>query len=94
MALTKYTGARAPYAGLREAYEALMRKKDASLSGGAYARDSMLIYMDPEVLSGIGAMVPDLIKEMPAIMQKVGAATAHLPVPAPDKKKGKGRRRS
>ena len=34
-----YTATRAPYNGLRPAYEALMRKKDASLSGGAYARD-------------------------------------------------------
>jgi len=71
-----------------------MNRFFATPSGGAYARDSMLIYLDPEVLSGIGAMVPDLIKEMPAIIQKVGAATAHLPVPAPDKKKGKTRRRS
>jgi hypothetical protein len=30
---------RAPYTGLREGFEALMRKKDAALSGGAYARD-------------------------------------------------------
>ncbi len=36
---SKYTSTRAPYDGLREAFEALMRKKDASLSGGAYARD-------------------------------------------------------
>ena len=36
---SSYTAARAPYTGLRPAFEALMRKKDASLSGGAYARD-------------------------------------------------------
>ena len=33
------SAARAPYTGLREGFEALMRKKDAALSGGAYARD-------------------------------------------------------
>ena len=39
MATTRYSAPRAPYTGLREGFEALMRKKDAALSGGAYARD-------------------------------------------------------
>lgn len=37
--ITRFSATRAPYTGLREGFEALMRKKDASLSGGAYARD-------------------------------------------------------
>src|ERR671917_2461228 len=36
---TRYGATRAPYTALREGFEALMRKKDAALSGGAYARD-------------------------------------------------------
>ncbi len=39
MAMTKFSAPRAPYTGLREGFEALMRKKEASLSGRAYARD-------------------------------------------------------
>lgn len=69
-----------------------MNRFFATPSGRAYGRDSMLLFMDPEVLSRMAAMVPEMVKEMPAIMQKVGAATAHLPLPAP-KKKGKGKTR-
>ena len=36
---TRFSAPRAPYTGLREGVEALMRKKDAALSAGAYARD-------------------------------------------------------
>ena len=35
----RFRAPRAPYTGLREGFEALMRKKDAALSSGAYARD-------------------------------------------------------
>ncbi len=38
-ATTRFSAPRAPYTGLREGFEALMRKKDAALRGGAYARD-------------------------------------------------------
>ena len=34
-----FSATRAPYTGLREGFQALMRKKEASLSGGAFARD-------------------------------------------------------
>ena len=38
---TRYAAtARGPYTGLREGFEALMRKKDATLTGGAYAREA------------------------------------------------------
>ena len=36
---TRFSAPRPPYTGLREGFDALMRKKDAALSGGAYARD-------------------------------------------------------
>jgi hypothetical protein len=39
MARSMSTAPRAPYDGLRPAFDALMRKKDASLSNGAFARD-------------------------------------------------------
>jgi hypothetical protein len=40
MARSMYAAPRAPYDGLRPAFDALMRKRDASLSGGAFARDA------------------------------------------------------
>ena len=42
MATTRRSAPRAPYTGLREGFEALMRKKDAAMSGGVYARDPRL----------------------------------------------------
>lgn len=57
-------------------------------TGEAYAREWMLSFMDPEIMTGMQAFVPELMKEMPAIMKKVEAATAHLPPPP----KPKGRR--
>ncbi len=35
-----YGSARAPYTGLREAFDALMRKREAELGGGAWTRDT------------------------------------------------------
>ncbi len=48
-------------------------------SGAAYARDSMVMYTDPEVIEASMAAVPKLLEIMPGIMKKVEAATAHLP---------------
>ncbi|HEY7808905.1 MAG TPA: DUF2059 domain-containing protein [Allosphingosinicella sp.] len=53
----------------------------ASPSGKAYASEVMTIGSDPEFLKGMGAFVPELMKEMPAITAKLAAATAHLPPP-------------
>jgi hypothetical protein len=51
----------------------------ATPTGALYARESMLVFMDPEMLKGMQAFTPELVSAMPAIMKKVEAATAHLP---------------
>jgi Uncharacterized protein conserved in bacteria (DUF2059) len=53
----------------------------ATPSGKAYAEQSMLVFMDPEMIQGMQAFVPELMKSMPEIMKKAEAATAHLPPP-------------
>ena len=51
-------------------------------SGKAYAEQSMLVFMDPEMIQGMQAFVPELMKSMPDIMKKAEAATKHLPPPS------------
>jgi|SRR6185437_11005331 len=55
----------------------------ATPSGTAYANNSMLIMMDPEVVGRIAKdtpkMVQDLIAQMPAIQERIKTATADLP---------------
>lgn len=57
----------------------------ATPSGTAYANNSMLIMMGPEVVARIAKDMPkmmqDLVAQMPAIQEKVKAATADLPKP-------------
>ncbi|KQS03320.1 hypothetical protein ASG11_02810 [Sphingomonas sp. Leaf357] len=53
----------------------------ATPAGQAYAREWLLSFMDPEIVKGMQGFVPEMMKEMPAIMKKVEAATAHLPPP-------------
>jgi hypothetical protein len=50
-------------------------------TGKVYAAESMMLFMDPEVTSLMAKVTPELMKEMPAIIKKVEAATAHLPAP-------------
>jgi hypothetical protein len=57
-------------------------------AGHAYASESLMLWTDPEIMGLMGKLAPEMIKEMPAIMEKVTAATAHLP-PPPDETKGK-----
>ena len=53
-------------------------------TGGVYARESMVVYMDPEMIKAMQAFAPEMIQAMPAIIKKVEAATAYLPpVPKP-----------
>lgn len=54
-------------------------------TGKAYAEQSMLVFMDPEMISAMQGFVPELMKAMPGIIARVEAATAHLP-PVPKKK--------
>ena len=56
-----------------------MERFFAAPTGEIYAREWMLAFMDPEMVKGMQAFMPDLIKAMPAIMAKVTEATKHLP---------------
>lgn len=51
----------------------------ATPSGQAYASNAMLVFVEPEMIQGMTAFTPELLKAMPDIMKKVEAATAHLP---------------
>lgn len=52
-------------------------------SGKAFGREVWLLWMDPAVFKGFIGTLPVLMKEMPGVMKKVEAATAHLPKPKP-----------
>jgi hypothetical protein len=53
----------------------------ATPSGKAYADQSMMVFMDPDMIKSMQSFVPEFLKAMPDIMKKVEAATAHLPKP-------------
>lgn len=53
----------------------------ATPTGAAYAEQAMLVFTDPEIIKGMQAFVPELMKAMPHIIKKAEAATAHLPPP-------------
>jgi hypothetical protein len=50
-------------------------------TGNIYAAESMMLFMDPAVMTKMQAWVPELMKQMPALMAKVKEATARLPAP-------------
>ena len=54
----------------------------ATPAGRYYASESMITFVDPEVTSLMGKLGPDVVREMPRIMEKVKAATAHLRPPS------------
>ena len=60
-----------------------MNRFFATDSGKAFGREVWLLWMDPAVFKGIIGTMPVLFKEMPLVMKKVEAATAHLPKPKP-----------
>lgn len=53
----------------------------ATPTGKAYAADSYLVMMSPEVMAKMQGFVPKLMEQMPAIVEKVKAASATLPEP-------------
>ena len=53
----------------------------ATDSGKAFGRELWLLWLDPAVVKGMIGTMPVMLKEMPAVMKKVEAATAHLPKP-------------
>jgi hypothetical protein len=65
----------------------------ATPAGDAYARESLMLWVDPEVVAAISGFGPEMMREMPGIMAKVTAATAHLPPPRrTPKEDGRSRR--
>lgn len=53
----------------------------ATETGSAFARDYMMVFVDPEMMQSMMSFVPEMMQAMPAIMKKVEEATAHLPSP-------------
>ena len=58
-----------------------MNRFFATPSGAAYARESMMLFVDPEFIKMMGELAPRMMQVMPAMMEKAKAATAHLPEP-------------
>ena len=50
-------------------------------TGQIYGAESMLLFMDPEVMGRMQAVMPELMKEMPRIGEAIETATAGLPKP-------------
>ena len=55
----------------------------ATDSGKAFGSQSMAMWIDSDVLRGMMQSLPEVIAAMPAAMERVEAATAHLPKPKP-----------
>lgn len=53
----------------------------ATPTGSAFASEYLTTFMDPEVIQEMMAATPEMMKAMPTIMEKVEAATKHLPPP-------------
>lgn len=53
----------------------------ATPTGRDYAANSMFLFMDPAVMDKMQALMPELAKQMPAILTKIEAATKDLPKP-------------
>lgn len=51
----------------------------ATDTGTAFARDYMMVFVDPEMMQSMMGMVPKMMQSMPDIMKKVEDATSHLP---------------
>ena len=50
-------------------------------TGGTYAAESMSLYMDPEVMTEMTAMMPELMAKMPDFIKAMETSTASLPKP-------------
>ena len=57
----------------------------ATPSGKAFGEQFISLFADPEIMGEMMKMMPMMLQEMPRIMKKVEAATAHLPKPAKSK---------
>ena len=50
-------------------------------TGDLYARESMMMFMDPEIMGEMQALMPEMMKKMPEMAAKAEAATKSLPPP-------------
>jgi hypothetical protein len=50
-------------------------------TGDLYARQSMMMFMDPEIMSEMQALMPEMMKKMPEMAGKAEEATKKLPPP-------------
>ena len=57
-----------------------------SPAGANFARSSFELMTDPEMMAEMMSFMPEMMKEMPAIGEKVKKATAHLPPPPKEEK--------
>lgn len=58
-----------------------MNRFFATPTGKAYAADAYIIMMSPDVMEKMTAFMPQMMKAMPAIVEKVKVATEKLPKP-------------
>jgi len=56
----------------------------ATDSGRAYGRQSMAMWVDPDVMRSMIATFPEMMKAMPEAMKRIETETAHLPKPKKD----------
>ena len=76
-------------AGLAEAYARRfsaaqldeLNRFFATPTGSEYASNSMTLFMDPAVIGRMQALLPQIMRQMPAMIQKMTAAAANLPKP-------------
>lgn len=50
-------------------------------TGDLYARESMMMFMDQEIMGEMQALMPEMMKKMPEMAAKAEAATKRLPPP-------------
>lgn len=50
-------------------------------TGDVYARESMMMFMDPEIMREMQAFMPEMMKRMPDLAAKAEQATKNLPAP-------------
>jgi hypothetical protein len=62
-----------------------------SPAGASFARQSFELMTDPELMTEMMSFMPEMMKEMPAMGEKLKKATAHLPPPPKDKDKADGK---
>ena len=72
---------------MREGLARSMARRFATDSGKAFGSQSMAMYVDPDVMRAVMSSFPEMMKAMPDAMQRVEAATAHLPKPKSEKPK-------